>query len=399
MSGVERWERWELRVYRSLPYPLLAASLLASVLDARVPRSHLLWAAVLSLLAAGWVWLPRASPGSGLAAAKFVGLLGLTTGMVLLSGWYGIFAFCGYLFAYFLLVGRWRYAGVVANAAVVVLSYGIPHSARTTVSYLILFVIVAALAGTISHFAWAGSEQAARHRQLIAELETTNRRLEAALDENAGLHAQLLSQAREAGVLDERARMAREIHDTIAQGLAGIVTQLEAGGERRVETARELARESLAEARRSVAGLGPQRLERVRLPDAIDEAAQEWSVATGVAVTVETTGEPRTLVADVELALFRVCQESLANVAKHAGASRVGITLSYLDDVVTLDVRDDGVGFAPETVPPSTAVSGYGIGGMRQRVLRVAGAFAVESAPGEGTAISANVPAIPVEVR
>jgi signal transduction histidine kinase len=207
-------------------------------------------------------------------------------------------------------------------------------------------------------------------------------------------------QAREAGVLDERARMAREIHDTLAQGLAGIVTQLEAADlpNEHIATARQLARESLTEARRSVQGLAPRELAEGRLPVAITDAARRWSQRSGIAASVQTTGDPRPLIADVELALFRVCQESLTNIAKHAKASRVGLTLSYMDDVVTLDVRDDGVGFVPDRRAAREDGSGYGLAGMRQRVQRVAGTLEVESAPGEGTAISANVPAITAEV-
>jgi signal transduction histidine kinase len=92
----------------------------------------------------------------------------------------------------------------------------------------------------------------------------------------------------------------------------------------------------------------------------------------------------------VEVALFRVAQEALNNVAKHAKASRVGLTLSYMDDVVLLDVRDDGIGFEP-----GVTGGGFGLSSMRQRLLRVAGSLAIESSPGEGTAVNASVPALP----
>ncbi len=106
-----------------------------------------------------------------------------------------------------------------------------------------------------------------------------------------------------------------------------------------------------------------------------------------------TTGDVQPLHAEVEVALLRTAQEALANVAKHAGASRAWLTLSYMGDVVTLDVRDDGVGF---TVPTESdrPGSGFGLTAMRQRVNRVAGTLAIESEPGAGTAVSARVPAI-----
>jgi signal transduction histidine kinase len=212
------------------------------------------------------------------------------------------------------------------------------------------------------------------------------------LEENEGLHAQLLVQAHEAGVLDERHRLAGEIHDTLAQGLTGIITQLSAATaddwERRVSVAADLARANLAEARRSVHALRPPALDSAALPEALDEVASGWSTVYGVPVAVTLTGAVRVMHPEVEVALLRTAQEALANVAKHACASRVGLTLSYMEDVVTLDVRDDGVGF--DLAHLST---GFGLPAMRHRVHRLSGALFVESEPGSGTAISARVPA------
>jgi len=103
---------------------------------------------------------------------------------------------------------------------------------------------------------------------------------------------------------------------------------------------------------------------------------------------------------EVEVTLLRVAQEALANVAKHVGASRAGVTLSYMEDVVSLDVRDDGAGFVPPTAPTvpkgSPAGGGFGLIAMRQRVSRLAGQLEIESEPGTGTAVSASLPAIPL---
>ena len=124
--------------------------------------------------------------------------------------------------------------------------------------------------------------------------------------------------------------MAREIHDTLAQGLTGIITQLEAAQqssheverERRIGHAKQLARDSLAEARRSVQALRPRALENSKLPDALAGEVARWSATSGVAAETRTTGEPRALHPEVEVTLLRVAQEAFANVAKHAGASR-----------------------------------------------------------------------------
>jgi signal transduction histidine kinase len=200
-------------------------------------------------------------------------------------------------------------------------------------------------------------------------------------------------------VLDERQRMAREIHDTLAQGLTGIVTQLQAADredgpdrDRRLARVRALARDSLSEARRAVQALRPEPLAGSRLPEALSELAGRVTETSGVTVHAETTGDVRPLLPEVEVTLYRVAQEALANAEKHAKASRIGLTLSYSDEVVLLDVVDDGVGFRPGDRGDGT---GFGLEAMRHRVQRVAGTLSVESAPGGGTAVNAQVPALP----
>jgi signal transduction histidine kinase len=197
--------------------------------------------------------------------------------------------------------------------------------------------------------------------------------------------------------------MAREIHDTIAQGLTAILTQLEVADREiddvpaarsRLNTVRTLARESLNEVRRAVQGLRPAPLDEAELAAALHDITTKWSQTTGKPAFVSVTGDPRPLHAEVEMTLLRVAQEALANVGKHASATRVGLTLSYMEDVVVLDVRDDGSGFTPEATGSSNA-GGFGLIAMRQRVIRLAGDFEIETAPGQGTGISATVPAIP----
>jgi signal transduction histidine kinase len=244
-----------------------------------------------------------------------------------------------------------------------------------------------------------------RQKRALVELHKANVELETALAENAGLHAQLLAQAREAGVLEERQRMAREIHDTLAQGLAGILTQLQAAEQashvpavsrRHVGNAMDLARESLIEARRTVHAVGPSALAEARLPDAIGDVAERWSKVNRVEAVLTTTGDARPMHTDVEVTLLRTAQEALANVAKHARAGRVSLTLSYMEDLVTLDVLDDGVGFRPDAErADGSADGGYGLAGMRRRVQLLAGRLDIESEPGRGTAITVTVPAIP----
>ncbi|MFI6292505.1 sensor histidine kinase [Nonomuraea sp. NPDC050790] len=240
-----------------------------------------------------------------------------------------------------------------------------------------------------------------------------------------GLFAQHLVRAGEVGVLRERARLAREIHDTLAQGFSGIITQLEAAEQadddlpavrQRIAVAKRLARENLGEARRSVDALRPEPLNRARIDLALGDVAARWSSASGVPATVSVDGTRRPLEPEVEATLLRAAQEGLANAAKHAGARRVAITLSYMENEVTLDLLDDGTGFDTGTDAGTdagagadtgtdsragtsggsgtvgNASGGYGLAAMRERAAAVGGTVTVESAPGEGTALCVSIP-------
>ncbi|WP_433151531.1 sensor histidine kinase [Actinomadura nitritigenes] len=409
--GVDAWERRERLALGVVPYVSLGlATALGLLVDHGTPGRIGLQLG-LSTAAVAWVtWIAVLHPDRlerpRAAGAYYVVLIGLIGALISMNGMYGFAIITGYMHAFW-LGPRWRTLAVVVCAALGAAAQmgGIWSIDRgNLLVYLLVFAVNVLLAGGITLFAWRISEESDRRRDVIAELAEANARLEAALEENAGLHAQLLAQAREAGVHDERQRMAGEIHDTIAQGLAGVVTQLQAARqarerdrdwERHLDVAQRMARDSLAEARRSVQALRPQSLEESALPEALTEVAGRWTALHGVPAEVRTTGTVRTMHPEVEGTLLRTAQEALANVAKHAGASRVAVTLSYMGDLITLDVRDDGAGFAPDRVTP-TADGGYGLTAMRRRVARVAGTLEIESEPGAGTAISASVPAVPM---
>src|SRR5580704_19003379 len=248
------------------------------------------------------------------------------------SPWFAFFTWMGFLHAFRFLPGAWRWIG----CAVVAVFFGMSQSGgfhRPTVATVVIWILLACvdlvLFGAFTLLCVKTEEQNQARKGMIAELAEANQRLEEVIAENTGLQAQLLTQAREAGAGDERQRMAREIHDTLAQGLTGIITQLEAAQqsahdaerERRIDNAKRLARDSLAEARRSVQALRPQALEDSKLPDALAEEVTRWTATSGVAGEVETTGEARALHPEVEVTLLRVGQEALANVAKHAAAT------------------------------------------------------------------------------
>ena len=360
------WERREQPVLAVFPYVMLAVSTLATViirfgdgLEAMLPDLALsvaagAWMAWFFPLHPGWRDRPR------VMAVFFPGLVILMAALVIRDPWFGFFTFTGYFFVFWLPGRRWRVLGVCAVATITGTSQngGLPWTGGGPVFFWIAIMLVnITVAGTLTWFGWVSSEQNDRRKQALTDLSEANRKLEATLTENAGLHAQLLTQAREAGVLDERQRMAREIHDTLAQGLTGIITQLQAaeqsgqsaeGRRRHIDLATQLARDSLSEARRSVQAMAPEPLVAARLPEALAGVAEKWSALHGVPAAVTVTGEPGRMRPEVEVTLLRAAQEALANVARHAGAAKVGLTLSYMEDQVTLDIRDDGVGFDPD---------------------------------------------------
>jgi signal transduction histidine kinase len=421
-----------------LPYAMLALSAgLTVVLRNSEHQPWLIDMALCGLAATWMLCLYTLVPGwrdrRWARAVFFSGLIAIMTVLVIRDPWFGFFTFTGYFFALRIPPGWWRLLAVSAVALLTGTSQagGFATAGDGTAGLLVYLGCVTVnlvVAGAFTWFGWVSDERNERRAKLVKELSETNRRLEATLAENAGLHEQLLTQAREAGILDERQRMAREIHDTLAQGLAGIITQLQAAEQasfdpaerrRHFEAATRLARDSLTEARRSVHALRPEPLEQARLGGALRGVAERWSALNGIPVQVTTTGTETNLPHDTELALLRTAQEALANVAKHAAASRVGLTLSYMDKEVVLDVRDDGRGFDPARLTREPAYAGapalagdvvqfggdrqvsdghhappggFGLVAMRQRVEGVSGTLQVESEPGGGTAISACVP-------
>ena len=420
-AGTDAHERRLEAWLRVVPFVLLAMSMLPYLITQRPAAGGVGRTLAVVALAAAWLawWVvlhPDWATRRVLMSVYYAGFLVLSALLVARSPWFAFFCWIGYLHAFRFLAGPARYVGLfcaAALSAVAQLGGFHPPTTKGLAIFAVVAFLNAMLAGVFIYLGAKSEETQRARKRMIVELAEANRQLETMMAENTGLHAQLLTQAREAGVLEERQRMAREIHDTLAQGLAGIITQLEAaqqaglqaaGGhddgreasradwERRISNATRLARDSLSEARRSVRAVRPEALENTKLPEALAEVAARWSAVNGVAATVTTTGTAQALHPEVEVTLLRVAQEALANVAKHAGASRAGITLSYMDDVVTLDVRDDGTGFR---VPgPGAGGGGFGLTTMRQRVERLAGHLEIESEPGGGTAISARVPAI-----
>jgi signal transduction histidine kinase len=154
-----------------------------------------------------------------------------------------------------------------------------------------------------------------------------------------------------------------------------------------VGLATQTAREGLAEARAMVAALTPAHLDTDHLHEALGRLTDRIGAELGIGARFEVCGEPRPLSATAEVVLLRASQEALANVRKHARARDVCVALSYGENAVRLDVHDDGAGFDPERVN-----GGYGLRGMRSRIVQVGGSLLVRAQPGQGTLLSVEVP-------
>ncbi len=392
------------------PYVLLGVLTAFTVIEKHSHGGSLRVDLGLCVLAAAWMlWMFTLHPAwrvrPRVMAVFFTVFAVIMAILVIRDPWFGFLTPAGYIYAFAVLRWPWRLAGVAAVAVIAGTGQAYGINKDTALGVIVYVGIVAVNVLPLCGLTWLDhrTDQEKDQRELaLDEVSEANRRLEATLAENAGLHEQLLAQAREAGILDERQRMAREIHDTLAQGLTGIITQLQAaeqasddpaGWRRHFEAATRLARESLSEARRSVDALRPEPLETGRLPAALADVARRWSALHGITVQVTTTGTARPMPAEAELALLRTAQEGLANVARHAQATSAWVTLSYMEQEVALDVRDDGRGFEPHRA------DGFGLVAMRQRVEGLSGTLQVESEPGAGTAISACVPVAAEQAR
>jgi signal transduction histidine kinase len=228
--------------------------------------------------------------------------------------------------------------------------------------------------------------------------EVLNGEQAALIDQLQATRAELAESERSKGVLEERARMAGEIHDTIAQGFTSIVL-LSRAAQRAGATAEQLAaieataQENLDASRRLIDAMRPPELEAVSLRDAVGRHVSGVT-PNGLVTDFDVIGTPRPLPGAVEVTILRAAQELTANAVRHADADRVSVTLSYLDDAVALDVSDDGAGFAPGTTADrGTLTGGQGLQALSRRVESLAGRFTIESTDQQGSVLSVIIPA------
>ncbi|KUN01780.1 histidine kinase [Streptomyces yokosukanensis] len=395
------------------PWALLATGTVAAAISARavgMDRPGLIVSAVLVpagvVLQLYWGRVKRKRPGpSRTGVVLYVLRWAIAFILTWANPFFAFYAATGYYTAGIDLPRRLVLPGLVLTAVTMAgseIGGWPPHGLTLWLGFFLVLLVNVVMVTVFTRYAVQEQSRAVAQADTIAELGRTNTALQQALDENAALHAQLLVQAREAGVADERRRLAAEIHDTIAQGLTGIIAQLQVvanapdldTARTHLERASSLARHSLGEARRSVHNLAPVALATDGLPQALRKTVAEWGERTGVRAEFTVTGTAEQLHDEVSATLLRIAQEALSNAARHARPTRVGVTLSFMGDEVSLDIRDDGTGFDPAAVPERTRGGGFGLDGMRARAERIAGSLALESEPGHGAAVSARVPLV-----
>jgi len=389
------WVKWDW-LWKALFYAAVMVSTWLMLLDddRRAPIGAMLLLTGILLL---WHWgglrLVYRKPDvlGNHALFRFIVIIGVIVlwfALVKLSPayYFTLFGLFGLIFRHLPL--RYGVIAVLILTGCIIYEQLADASATFSFTNPILWVFLFTALGAVILGVWITAiiGQSTRRRQLIEQLEATQ--------------AELAAAERRAGILEERQRLARDIHDTLAQGFTSIVMHLEAADQalpddldtlqKHLDRARETARTSLEQARRVVNALRPHSLDQRSLPDAIERTAVRWQEETGIPLTTTITGDPVPLHPDIEVTLLRATQEALANIRKHAQATAVQITLSYIDDVVVLDVQDNGVAFAGAAASPLSG--GYGLQAMRERAEQCGGSVTLESEPGEGTTVTVSIP-------
>ncbi len=340
----------------------------AGALSSAVKRSAHVAAVWLAVLLAAWLWLVILTPDAVWLAFPL-------------------------FFLELHLAGRWSLPAVVVTTFVAV-GGSAWHAGELQIGGVLGPTIGAAVVVATVRGYEALHRESEQRRLLIAELTATRNDLD---------HAQ-----HAAGVLTERERLAREIHDTLAQGLSSIQLLLRAAertidtdpdtARQQVVTAREAAVANLAEARRFVRDWAPPDLESGSLRHALEQLSQRATATSGIPVDLTVSGTVVPLLTGHEVALLRIAQQAVANAIQHAEASHIHLTLSYMDAEIALDVVDDGRGFDDPAVGDQSGSRGFGLAAMRARAAALNGTVAIESAAGHGTAVAVTLP-LPMAVE
>jgi signal transduction histidine kinase len=393
------WSRgWHLLFYGTLGFGLLEAVTSAEVRD---DTARFMGIVVITGALAAWYWTWVVRDGDRLlasprASASYFAVAGaLWAILVVLAPAYEVVAFSAFMQATGYLTWRKAVPALAVVFGIMVLhplvrgnTLGLADLTAAGITAAVLSMIVVSMR--------AIHQESHRRQRLIEELQDTR--------------ADLAITQRHAGMLEERERLAGEIHDTVAQGLSSIVMLLEAaqvtpsalapGARGHIEQALQTARDNLKEVRRLVWALRPESLEKGTLPDAVSRLVENLRRESGLKAQAVVNGSQNRLATDIEVTLLRATQELLSNIRRHALASEATITLSYLDDAVHLEVLDNGGGFDPEGLASAPdRDGGLGLVVLRERVEALGGSLGVDSSPHRGTKIRIRLPLRPILSR
>jgi signal transduction histidine kinase len=316
-------------------------------------------------------------------------------GAVLISGEFVWLGFPLWLLAGFILSLRWA-IGVSASILAVVISAPLLQTGTTSYANIVGPVVGGVFAVGIARGYLVLLRDGRERRRLIVSLVR-------AQTETAQLQDELARTQRESGAGLERTRISRDIHDTVAQSLSSIGLLARSASTAETEQARvvlaqidQLARDGLADARRIVNAMVPSELEGSALGEALRRILTRLEQETGVRTNLHIDDTLPAMSMGADVALLRVAQSALANVRAHAHATRVVVTLADAGESVRLDIADDGLGFDANgwNAGSSRRIdgTGYGLWAMRARLRELGGDLDIESAPGEGVALSASLP-------
>jgi signal transduction histidine kinase len=371
---------WDLAV-------LVASVVLLALLAANRVAGSELAGGVAAILALIVVWFTIGRRGSESAAAPASMALLIVLGGVATAVTPSLATMQSILFPLLWYLARSMRGAILGNALLAVsvgIGYvgGLGWSGDLVLEIVVIEVI--SLCGSFAIGLWITriSRESAERERLLGELRETQERLGAA--------------SREAGMMGERERLSRELHDTIAQDLTGLVLLTQrvrrevlasepTVGET-LDLLEESARATLAETRALVASSAPVALAAGGLGAALERLGDRIQRETGITVSVSTPPAVA-LERDEEVVLLRCAQEGLANVRRHSGAHAASLMLRIDDATVTLEVRDDGVGFDAEAER-----GGFGLDGLRDRLALGGGSLLIDAAPERGTVLSASLP-------
>lgn len=375
------------RMFRSARFALHLITVLLVVVT--VVRAIAAGVPLLHAMLAGGVFLAWYGSGAGLIHGRGApwwlgGLAVLWGGMLVISPEFVWLSFPLLLLAGHLLPGWWAVVFAVPVLAAAIIA-PVPHQVPMTFAHIVGPLLGGGFALAISVGYDALLRDAIERERLIASLVR-------AQEETTALQEELARTQREAGAAAERTRLARDLHDTIAQELSSMVLFARSADAARMPQIEQLAQHSLTELRRIVAALAPAELEEAALAGALERMLQSLHDDTGIATDLQAEGRLPQLPTPVEVVLLRIAQSALANVRRHADARTVRVGLDAADGEVHLTIADDGVGFDPDQVPRDAPATSYGLVAMRDRLEEIGGGLEVRSAPGDGCTIAAGVP-------